>query len=254
MNWASILDWEFVVSLLFPATAAVLLCQAETRGPLAKVLARTTGIVPPYIAAIVIIFGLFAARLTNDVWERENGARQVVQMEDDALRGLLHLANITDSRAAVLPAIQAYAKAAAAESPYSKAATTARQDTDKAFEALLVAVAGVRGLDPPLRSSFLSTATDLRRARDRRLTIADDQTAPIKWVSIAFLGVLAQISILLVHIGNRRALRASVGLFTVAFTFCLTLFALFDQPFETVLAKEPANTLSHLLEPEATGR
>ena len=248
MSWASVLDWEFVVSLLVPPIAAFVLCLLETRGPLAGALKKTIGIVPPYIAALTIIFALFTARMMNDVWEKENAARQVVQMEDDALRALLYLANITDSRAAVLPAIQSYVKAAGAENPYSKAHASARTDTDEAFEALLTTVARVHDLDPPLRTTFLSTAMDLRRARDRRLTIADDQTAPIKWASIAFFGVLAQISILLVHIGNRRALRVTVGLFTVAFTFCLTLFALFDQPFETMLAKEPGAILSHLLD------
>lgn len=248
MSWAGLLDWQLAVSLALPLAAAFVLCLLEAHGPLASAIRKTTGVVPPYIAALAIVFGLFAARLMNDVWEKQNAAQQVVQIEDDALRALLYLADITGSRPAVLPAVQAYAKAASRENPYSKALTSARTDTDKAFEALLTAVARVPGVDAPLRATFLSTAMDLRRARDRRLYIADDQTAPIKWASIAVFGVLTQISIMLVHIGNRRALRVSVGLFTVAFAFCLMLFAVFDQPYETVLADEPAASLRHLLD------
>ena len=50
------------------------------------------------------------------------------------------------------------------------------------------------------------------------------------------------------HIGNRRALRVSVGLFTVAFTFCLVVIAIFDTPFELALANEPGATLSRTIE------
>jgi len=35
----------------------------------------------------------------------------------------------------------------------------------------------------------------------------------------------------------------AVGLFTVAFSFCLIVVAFFDAPFEVVLRHEPAQTL-----------
>ena len=44
-----------------------------------------------------------------------------------------------------------------------------------------------------------------------------------------------------------RALRVTVGFFTVAFTFCLVLIAVFDLPFEVALADEPGATLNHTI-------
>ena len=88
----------------------------------------------------------------------------------------------------------------------------------------------------------------MRRARDRRLYLAADETAPIKWLSALVLGALTQIGLMLVHTGTRRAIRVGLGLFTVAFTFCLVIIATFDLPFELVLAHEPGATLARTLE------
>jgi hypothetical protein len=62
---------------------------------------------------------------------------------------------------------------------------------------------------------------------------------------VLVLGALTRIAILLVHIGNRRALRVSVGF--AAFIFCLGLIAVFDAPFELALAHEPGTTLNNTL-------
>lgn len=53
---------------------------------------------------------------------------------------------------------------------------------------------------------------------------------------------------MLVHTGSRPAVRVSVSLFTVAFTFCLLIVAIFDTPFEVTLANEPGRTFHQTLE------
>ena len=42
-------------------------------------------------------------------------------------------------------------------------------------------------------------------------------------------------------------MRIAVGPFTVAFIFCLAIIAIFDAPFEFVLANEPATSLRFAL-------
>ena len=49
------------------------------------------------------------------------------------------------------------------------------------------------------------------------------------------------------HVDNRRAMRVTVGLFTIAFSFCLVVVAIFDAPFDIVLAGEPGTTLREAL-------
>jgi hypothetical protein len=240
------LDWQIIVSLLLPLAMAVGLSIVEAHGPLSPAIRKTVGVVPPYVAAITIVFGLFATRLTTDVWEKANTAHQSIQAEDDAMRAILSLGNVNGVHSSILPAIKAYAAAASREVPYSTAPADAREMTAKAYEALLSAIVALKLPDSATRGAFESAATDLRRARGRRLYVADDETATIKWISILFLGLLTQITIVFVHVGSPRAMRAALGIFTVAFTFCIVIVAIFDQPFETLFANEPAATFAHL--------
>jgi hypothetical protein len=147
------------------------------------------------------------------------------------MRGIVQLGRVNGLEEKIVPAVKAYARAAARETPYSTAPDDARSKTDHTFEALLgEAIA---------RPELLAACSDLRRARDRRLYLSDDQTAPVKWLSVLVLGALTQLALLLVHVGNRPAMRTAIGVFTVAFTFCLVMIAVFDEPFETVLAHQP---------------
>lgn len=246
MAWTVVLHWQIVVSLLLPLAMAFVLAIVEAHGPLSDTIRKTTGIVPPYVAAITVIFGLFATRLVTDVWEKDTSARRSTQVEDDALRGLLHFANAGGVRDVVLPPLKAYAKAASEENPFSSANRTARDTTERAFEALVSTVASTPLKDAAMRASLLGTVGELRQARDRRLYIADDETAFMKWFSLLFLGVLTQVTIVLVHVGNTRAMRTALGIFTIAFTFCVVIIAVFDQPFEILLADEPGATLAHI--------
>ncbi|WIM10977.1 hypothetical protein [Enhydrobacter sp.] len=237
--------WQIVLSIVTPLAVALLILTLEARGPLAPALQKTTGLVAPYFTAVAILFGLFAALLMSDVWEKDNAARQSVEIEDDSLRAVIQLARVNGVSAALLPRIKAYVAAASGENPYRDGA---REKTDAAYEALLAVASHADGLDTTARTALLGALTELRHARDRRLYLADEGTTAIKWLSILILGALTQIAIMLVHIGNRRAIRVSVGLFTVAFTFCLVVVALFDTPFELALAHEPGATLNRTIE------
>jgi len=248
MSWLTFSPWQILASLVTPGLVGVLICLAEVRGPFAKSLHKTTGIVAPYFTGIALLFALVTAQLLAEVWQKDNAARASVQAEDDAIRALLHLARVHGVQDSLLPPIKAYVAAATKENPYSTAGSKARQATDKAYEALEGALLALPGIADVPRGILLATGVELRRARDRRLYLADDQTAPIKWASVLVLGALTQISFMLVHLANRRALRVTVGFFTVAFTFCLVLIAVFDLPFEVALAHEPGETLNHTIQ------
>jgi hypothetical protein len=247
MSWFAVSSWQIALSVVTPAAVAVLICLLEARGPLAASLERMPGIVPGYFAGIALLFALVTAQMLSEVWQKDNAARASVQAEDDAVRGLLHLARVHGIEASVVPPIKAYIAAATRENPFSSAGSKARQATDRAYEALQASLLAAPGVDPGARGVLLATGVELRRARDQRLYLADNQTSWIKWASVLVLGALTQIAIMLVHIGHRRAVRVTVGFFTVAFTFCLVLIALFDSPFELALADEPGATFGHTL-------
>jgi hypothetical protein len=244
---SSFANWQIFLSVVTPTVVAIVIWLLEWKGPLAPFLRKPTGLVAPYFTVISILFGLVAALLMSDVWQKDSAARQSVQAEDDAVRAVLGIARINGIETAVIPELKAYAAAAAKESPYSRAGKTARDDTDRAYQALLGVLSHAPGLEAPVKTQLLATGVELRQARDRRLYLADDETAAIKWLSALVLGALTQVALLLVHTGNRRAMRVGIGLFTVAFTFCLVIIALFDQPFELALANEPGATLGRTL-------
>jgi hypothetical protein len=247
MSWLTFSPWQIALSVLTPALVAFLVCLAETRGPLAAPLQKTTGIVAPYFTGIALLFALVTAQMLTEVWQKDNAARLAVQAEDDTIRALMHLARVHGLEARLVPPIKAYIAAATQESPFSQVGSEPRDATDRAYEALQGALAGAPGLVDPVRNVLLANGVELRRARDRRLYLADEQTAAIKWASVLVLGALTQIAIMLVHIGHRRAIRVSVGFFTVAFIFCLALIAVFDAPFEVALVHEPGDTLNNTL-------
>lgn len=245
-HWFSI-GADIALSALLPVASAALIFLAETRGPLSKTIRATRGVVAPYFASVAVLFGLFAALLASDVWQKTNEAKRAVLAEAHAVETLGYFARANDLEELIFPRLKAYAAAASAEDPYSSAIGPARNETDKAALEIVTTISQAYGLDGATRSAMLTTARELLRAHDNRLSLANDVTAPIKWVAIVVLGALTQIALLLVHVDNQRAMRAAVGLFTVAFSFCLVVVTIFDAPFDIILRNEPTASLTFTL-------
>jgi hypothetical protein len=165
----------------------------------------------------------------------------------DAARTIAQVARAVGVERQVLPSLKGYLEASSKEDVYSATAETARAKTEKAFEDLLAAVVRAPLTDAALRGALIKAASDLKRAHDDRFHLADDVTVPIKWLSIVVFGALTQMALMLVHVGQRRAMRVAVGLFTVAFSACLIVIAIFDTPFDRILVDEPAASLGALL-------
>lgn len=239
---------EVGLSAALPVAVALVIFLIEARGPLASRIRASRGIVAPYFTSVSILFGLFAALLVSDVWQKANAAKHAVQVESDTVLVLAHLARANGMGEVVIPRLKAYAAAAGAEDPYSTGITGTRNQTGKAYLDLLTAISQAPGLDGAARTAMLTATRELLRAHDDRLNLANDVTAPIKWVAILVFGAITQIALLLVHVDNRRAMRVAVGLFTVAFSFCLVIVAIFDAPFDIVLAGEPRASLKIALD------
>ncbi|CAN5914549.1 hypothetical protein BH11PSE3_BH11PSE3_20720 [soil metagenome] len=66
-------------------------------------------------------------------------------------------------------------------------------------------------------------------------------------LAIVIFGALTQVALMLVHIGQRPAMRVAVSLFTVALSACLIVMAIFDSPFDKILSDEPRTSLGVVL-------
>jgi hypothetical protein len=240
--------WQIALAALLPVFFCLLLFAAEAKGPLSKTIRESTGLVAPYFTAISILFGLFAALLAGDVWQKTNNAKWAVQAESHAVHAIAHLARAHGVAEVVLPKLRSYIEAASKEQPHSGHLKQQHTVTEKAYLDLLTTLSQLPSADNVVRNSLLTAAHELLRAHDNRIYYASDTTPPLKWLSIVIFGFLTQIALLLVHPGNRHASRVAVALFTVAFSFCLLVVAFFDAPFEVVLRDEPEKTMREALE------
>ncbi len=117
--------WQIALSAIIPATLALLIFTAEARGPLAQPIQSSKGVVAPYFSSIAIVFGLFAALLASDAWQKDTQARRIVHDEADAARIVAQFARATGVEASVVPKLRAYLEASSVEEAYAPAIRTA---------------------------------------------------------------------------------------------------------------------------------
>lgn len=239
--------WELALSALIPAVLAIVILLAEQRGALAAPIQACKGLVPAFVPAIAVVFGLFAALLASDAWQKDILARRILADEVDAARVIAQFSRAAGIDSQVVPKLKAYLEASSKEPHYTSAAEAARAVTEKAYEDLLAVVLRTPLADAASRATLIKGATDLKRAHDDRFYLAADRAVPIKWLSIVVFGALTQIALMLIYVGQRHHMRVVVGLFTVTFSACLIVVAIFDTPFDRILFDEPAASIGEVL-------
>ena len=240
--------WQLVLSAFIPVILAILLLAMETHGPLAGPIQACKGVVGPYFNAIAIVFGLYAALMASDAWQKDSQARRVVSNEVNAAWMISQTARALDVSAYVLPKLKAYVELSGNEREGSRTINADRDKTEKAFAELLNALAHAPNLGSATRALLISESHTMMRAHDDRAYLADRETMPYKRLAIIIFGFLTQIAIMLVHVGYRRATRVSVALFTVTFSACLMFAAIFDSPFKTLIPDEPKASMASLMQ------
>ena len=219
----------------------------ERRGPLAAPIQACKGLVPAFLPAIAVIFGLFAALLASDAWQKDTLARRILGEEVDAARVIAQFSRAAGIDGQVMPKLKAYLEASSKERHYTPTADAARAVTEKAYEELLAMVLRTPLADAASRATLIKGETDLKRAHDDRFYLAADHTVLIKWLSIVVFGALTQIALMLIHVGQRHHMYVVVGLFTVTFSACLIVVSIFDTPFDRILFDEPAASIREVL-------
>ena len=242
------IGWQLALAFAIPILLAIIILAAETRGPLAAPIQSCKGVVTPYFNAVAILFGLYAALLASDAWEKDVHARHLISDETNAAQLIAHTANAMDVETTVVPKLKAYLESSSTEMDRGTMIAAGRARTEQAFAELVTTIVREPRLDPSSRALLVGVARDMMKARDDRAHLADDGTLPIKRLAMVLFGALTQIALMLVHVGGpRRAMRVSVGLFTVAFSVCLAFAAVFDSPFQNFIPHEPRASLSKVL-------
>jgi hypothetical protein len=193
------------------------------------------GIVPTFIGAIGILFGLLTGFLANDVADRNRQATQAVLSEANALQDAFTLSRASASdMPGIRTALRQYAQSALHDEWPHIADIGRDAKTEQAFEDLLRTVSDpsvARDAGQAVQTAMIGAVSRAGIARSERLSIGGDITSGIKWLTVIVLGVLTQIAIGLVHLQRPRAHIAALGLFSVSVVVVLGLVALQEQPF-----------------------
>ena len=87
-----------------------------------------------------------------------------------------------------------------------------------------------------MQGLLLQQAAALRGTRDLRVALSQTHVNPLKWLGMAFLGLLTMVSIAMVHIDQPRAEVLSVLLFAAAAAPTAAIILVHGNPFQ-----EPAS-------------
>jgi hypothetical protein len=198
------------------------------------------GVAPPFMNILGVLFALTLAFLGNDTWSAHDRAVRAVSAEADSLRGLAIIIGQLSPQAQqdAREALRAYAGMAVAEWPdlaRRKASTATSQAADRLLETM-ASPALTSALAPPVANSALGLAMRVRESREERIALSQTHVNQLKWLGMAFLGLLTMISIAAVHIGAPRAMILSVGLFALAAAPTAVIVLVHGNPFNGAAA------------------
>ena len=245
MQWQAYDHYLFATAaLLGTFSAAILLVRLLGARRWAAQIAGMTGVVPPFINVLGVLFGLTLAFLANDTWNAHDRALSAVNGEADALRAISILASHlpASDAARVNAATSAYARAAVAEWPLLSHRASS-PEAAAAADALLAALSEPRLLaesGPAVSSQEITLAITVRDGREARLALSQTHVNPLKWAGMAVLGFLTMVSVAVVHVGAPRAMRVAVALFALASAPTAVIVLVHGNPFQPPAAVSPA--------------
>jgi hypothetical protein len=202
------------------------------------------GVVPPFINIIGVLFGLTLAFLANDTWSAHDRATGAVFREADALRSLVTLSGpMTEPlRGQVRGTIHRYGQASVGE--WSQLAQRrANPEVSAHADALLTLLASpalAAQTGDNVQALMLRKATDIGNERDQRISLAQTHVNPLKWLGMAFLGLVTLLSVAVVHVENPRAALVSMVLFALAAAPTAAIVLVQGNPFQEPAAVSAA--------------
>lgn len=206
-------------------------------------VASLQGVAPPFINIVGVLFGLTLAFLANDTWSAHDRAIRSVYKESDGLRSLVTLAEPLPEpmRQHLGAALVAYADASVAEWPALQLRRESPEVLQRA-DALLRLLASremAAAAGDNVQALMLRKALEVRDERDQRVSLSQTHVNPLKWLGMAFLGLLTMISVAVVHVDRPRAALVAIVLFALAAAPTAAIVLIQGNPFQAPSAVTP---------------
>jgi hypothetical protein len=201
--------------------------------PVRAVLSGTNAVVPPFIAVVAVIFGLFAAANASDIWGRSRALRITTEREVTTARSIVKFTENVGAEANLLRrALYDYLDAATTtERSWMETGEGIVQPAQGAADALIqeaTTFATTSNAAPSLKSLIVTRVDELRGARAERLTRFVETGSILHWLGLATLAIITQISISLEHIGKPTASATAQFFFTVSVVVAFLYLAFED--------------------------
>jgi hypothetical protein len=232
--------------------AVIAIHRALRRPQWAGWFASLQGVAPPFINIIGVLFGLTLAFLANDTWSAHDRAMNAVFKEADSLRSIVVLARqLPDAlRNEVFADLAAYGKASADEWPLLAARKSSAEVTqlgDRLLTRLASKAVGANAGEA-VQGLMLRKAIEIRDERDLRIGLSQTHVNPLKWLGMAFLGLLTLLSVAVVHVDKPRAALVAIVLFALAAAPTAAIVLIQGNPFQQPTSVTPAPIIEAVAE------
>ena len=228
---------------------ALLMAFLVSRRSMQGICTSFAGTEPAIIGTVSLLFGLFAAFLANDIWSRNQIARQAVIEEGDAIRNLARLAEGQDrQQTATLNAALTDYVVTVREKDWPLMAQGKRSlevlARVRTISNLIVSGPVGQTAGPVVQSKMIDAFTHMREKRQVRTIMAENRTFTIKWHALILFGFLTQIAITITHLTKVRAMVLAHLVFGLALATCLSILVLNEFPFSPLnpISSDPLRT------------
>lgn len=217
--------------------AAALMLHLAYKSRFAAVIRGYRGLSPPFVNVVGVLFALTLAFLANDTWNAHDRAVNAVYHEAGALRSIQALAAPLPAaqHQAVDLAVRHYADSTVRQEWPLLAHRQSSADTAQAMAGLLETLAGTEmaaAAPSAIHAEMLRQAVVARDARESRIALSQTHVNPLKWLGMAFLGLLTMVSIAMVYVDQPKAEILAVALFAAAAAPTAAIVLIQGNPFQ----------------------
>ncbi|MEI6557066.1 MAG: hypothetical protein WCO00_01565 [Rhodospirillaceae bacterium] len=245
-----------VLGLVGTVAAAAVMVWLAHHSRHAEWLHTYRGVAPNFLSVVGVLFALNLVFLANDTWHAHDHALDAVYKEAGALRSIVALANQLPApvRDRVASSVRSYARyAVEAEWPLlaeRRSSAEAAAELDRLLGLLASPEVG-KTLDSSVHSLILQQAVQVRTMRDLRVALSQTHVNPLKWLGMAFLGLLMMVSIVMVHVDQAKAELLAVLLFAAAAGPTAAIVLVQGNPFQqpTAVTAAPIAAMAMPLPP-----
>ena len=207
-------------------------------------------------STVAVMFSLFLAFSTSDIFQRSRELNLAVQKEVSVARSIFKFSEgvgetANPVRQALVEYLQAVTTLEEGWLERSSAKDSPAQETADTMVYVVTLFVAQSPASPAVKSFIVTKVDEMRQARTERITLSRKSSGAPQWMVLTFVAAVTQIVIILGYIEKHYSQRLVVGCFTAAAIAAMCYLAWIDG---LIGASKIAASLQPMLDlAEATG-